>query len=497
MNRRRQEARHPDREFERAMAESTDLLGPALSTVQSLAPADPYLVFELGRLLEEGKGTFEHEEFRFLIQQGVRLEYDREISLRARFVETLRKTKEGSNALRTHVIGAIEDIDFPLDRIGAIVRHYSERLFRALEQADPEATTEEVARTVDQLFESPDDPGATRSAIIQLEEISDKNPGSPECGVAQRALAYAVSEPLLEESQEEQACSSLRGAWPASRAFVLYNLRKHLHEDIPVRWLELLVAVGDLRAVERVLEEVLGHAADLEYREDLLVSLDLISRSKDPGRSGKLLRLLSGPNTPTASRTLLRDWADSSPEAGFLQAARGEPTHDFVHLNQDMSSFVANLPRLSLSEVFRRWDSAYHESLGWQQPAAFPRSDYEHALEEEIRAAILDRIPAHRPDEATLRQLIESLREDRLRARRDGVIPLVEIYRLRRADDPWVRDVGLREINHLYIRAAQAWDSGETREALSWLDLLEEIEPGYPLASSLRRVAESWKSRQD
>lgn len=489
MRRRRQEARHPDREFERALAESADLPGPGLSTVQSLAPADPYLVFELGRLLEEGKATLGHQEFRFLIRQGVRLEYDRDVSVRASFVEALRRTKEGSSEILTQVIGAIEDIDFPLDRIGVIVRHYSERLFGGLAKTGPEAAAEEITRIVDQLFESPEDPGAARSAITRLEEISRRSPGSHECGIGQRALAYAVSEPLLEEDLEEHACSVLRAAWPASRNFVLYNLRKHLHEDIPIRWLELLFAAGELRAVERVLEEVLSHAADPEYREDLLVSLDLIRRSKDPGRSGKLLRLLSGPHTPTASRALLRDWADSSPEADFLQAARRETTYDFVHLNQDLSSFVASLPGLGLSEAFRRWDSAYHESLGWQQPVSFPRSDYERALEEQIRTAIIDRIPARRPDEATLRELIESLRENRLRERRDGVIPLVEIYRLRRVDDPWVRDVGLREINHLYIRASQAWDSGDTGEALSWLDLLEEIEPGYPLASALRRVA--------
>jgi hypothetical protein len=488
MSPRRQGTGNPDRAFERAMAESADHLGPVLSTVRSPAPADPYFVFELGRLLEEGKGTFEDEEFRFLIQQGVRIEYDRDIELRARFVEKLRGLAESPNDLVAHVVGAIEDVDFPLNRIGAVVRHYSERLFTALAETDSRATTEKVTRCVDELFESPDVPEAARSAISRLEEVSRETPGSPDCGVAQRALAYAVSEPLLEESLEEQACSALRSAWPASRSFLLYNLRKHHHEDLPFRWLELLVTVSELRGVERILEEVLWHAPDRQYREDLLVALDLTSRSTDPGRVGKLLRLLSGPHSPGASRALLSDWANSSPEADFLQPHRHESL-DFVHLNQDMSSFAASLPELNLSEIFRRWDSAYHESLGWQQAAAFPRSEYENVLEEEIRAAILDRVPTHRPDEATLRQLTESLREERLSVRRDGLIPLVEIHRLRPVHDPWVRDVCLREINHLYLRAAGAWDSGERAAALTWLELLEEVEPNYPLAASLRRVA--------
>jgi len=484
------------RDFDRAMAESADLLGDVLSEVEAPPFQDDFLVCQLGRLLEDGEPSFEDSDFRFLIQQGIRLEYDSDIGLRARFMERLRREapefRGRARRITPDVIGALEDVDFPLHRIGAVVRHYTRRLFARLEGTEGAEAVDDLGETIDQVFEFAGDPEIAGAAIGRLARLA-----SP---VAARALAYAVAEPVLDETLEEQASEALRAGWPAGRAYILYNLRLHAHEDIPFRWLELLVAANELRAVDRILEEVLKHARDPAFRTDLLASLDLLGRSADPGREGKVLRILTGPHAPADARRLLADWVQDSTAAAFLREALesgNPPPHDFVHLGEDFSSFAAASPGMSLDRVHARWNQAYHESLGWQQRSKLPRSALEVRSEESIQAAIIDRLPGPRPDEATLRELVESLRETWLGTPRDGMIPLVAIYRERPRENPWLEDVYTREINGLYIEAAGRYDDGDGEGARRRLDRLLEIEPEYPLATALDRVMQSQKSLHD
>jgi hypothetical protein len=252
--------------------------------------------------------------------------------------------------------------------------------------------------------------------------------------------------------------------------------------------MQLLVETKELRAADRILEEVLLHSSTPGYHEDLLASLDLIGRSPDPGRAGKILRILRGPDAPVDARRLLKEWVEDSPHAGFLPP-EGERGTDFVHRTQDFSAFAARLPDLAPERICERWSRAYHESLGWQQPSELPRSDFEILAEARIQAALADRLASgDRSDEAALRARVESAREEFLESPGTASAPIVRIYRERPQDDPWRRDVYSREVNALYIQAAERYDDGDLAGARKKLDLLLEIEPDYPLARVLDRI---------
>ena len=505
------------RDLERALAGSAGLLEEIFDRVEPPSPSDDFLVCELAGLLEKGEPSFDDKDFLYLIEQGIRLEYDPDISLRAQFVEQLRLASGSlpgeARRVARHLVGAIEDADFPMHRIAAVVRHYVRGLFERVDRTVAMPPDESLGDAVGRWRHGqlgregliPELERATPGSVPTLAELLLEGAGDPEVAgaaigrlaglgspAAVRTLAYAVAEPLLEEAEEARALEALHALWPGARTYILYRLRQHTHEDIPYRWMELLIDTGELRAVDRILEEVLRHARDASYREDLLMSLDLVGRSADPGRAGKVFRLLTEPRAPDLVRRLLGEWVANSLSAEFLgdvRRAAGGLQADFVHLGADFSAFAASLPDASLKEVFERWNGAYHESLGWQQRSMFPRSDLERRLEEEVEGEMLRRFPPARgPEEAALREQVESFREDRLRTPRNGVIPLVAICRERPRHSPWLLDAYLREINGLYVRAAECYDEGDRSRARRELDLLLEIEPEYPLARMLDRV---------
>jgi hypothetical protein len=361
-----------------------------------------------------------------------------------------------------------------------------------------QAGVEATPGMVELMLETADDPEISGEVVARLAALCTHDGAAARegAGIAVRALAFAVSEPVLQESVESRAFEALRTLWPAPRSYVLYHLRRHTHEDIPFRWIELLIVAGELRGVDRVLEEVLIHASDPGSRPDLLSLLDLTARSLDPGREGKVLRILEGPGVPDDARTLVWEWLAASPGAGFLRLARelhGEVGYDFVHLGEDFSAFASRFPDLDLTDIFRRWNQAYHEAFGWTQRAGVPRSEFETREEANLQEALVRHLPSGRPwgramDEAMLRQVFESIRENHLESPRDGFIPLVRIYRERPRGTVWLEDIYQREINDLYARASGAYDSGEPDRARRKLALLLEIEPGDALGNALDRL---------
>ena len=340
------------------------------------------------------------------------------------------------------------------------------------------------------LFEAANDAEIASEAIRALSRCSASQVATrgAESHSAARALAYAVSEPFLDEPIEAQACAALRNSWPAARTYILYNLRKHSHEDIPFRWMELLAVGGELRAVDRILEEVLIHAGNPDYREDLMAALDLINSSEDPGRAGKVLRLLEGPQVPPETATLLEEWAEASSNTTFLGNTRSEDLRppDFVHLSEDFSGFATRMADIPIDEICEQWNEAYHESLGWLQRSQLPRGHLERTCEAEIEKAIIAQLSfGRRPDEGSVRGLVDSLRDDHLGAESNGQTHIVEIYRTRPRGDPWLLDIYMREINGLYLRAAGSYDAGDVRRAREELNVVLEIEPAYALAIML------------
>ena len=207
------------------------------------------------------------------------------------------------------LLHAIEDIESPLRGIPEIIHSYTAYLFSRLEECAENTPDEVVTTAADFLLDSPEDRADAERAIDLL--------GSIRTPVSARVLAHAISEPLLEENLELKAYGYLRTMWPLPRHFILYSLKPHTHEDIPFRWFQLLIECDEPSAVDRVLEEVLVHAGDDTYREDLLALTELLARARDPETEDKVLQVINSPETSRASAGILE---------GFLRNAKA-PRH--------------------------------------------------------------------------------------------------------------------------------------------------------------------------
>ena len=501
------------------MVDSTDLLSEVIADIEFPIPADDFTVYDLARLTADYETPlFKDEEFRLLLEQGIRLHVDSSVELRARLVERLRDaTPEMDAAARKitlDVISGVEDIEFPLYRIGAVVSSYTNQLFQKLEGMPDSSEAEDEARRLleewrggrlgrqtmmeelreigpgavapaaDLLFESPDDRAVADAALELLSTL--------ESNTSARILAYLVSEPVLEEEQEERAQQTLAEIWPTPLPYILYNLKKHSHEDLPYRWFELLVATGYTRAADRILEEVAVHSGLERFREDLLSILSLLEASKDPGVVGKILRLMTDARTTEPTVLILENWLEESSMAEEVEAGMdrwNDGRSILVARDEDFNALVSRQPERGFDELRRDWNDAFHESLGWQRRKQFKRGALEAEFEEQLQETMMRELSLNpRHDEAELQAQIESFREDWLMRPRDGVIPLVAIYLERPRENPWLEEIYWCEINGWYAKAAQFFDQGIRSKARQYLDIVLQIESEYPLARTLDKA---------
>ena len=255
-----------------------------LDTFDYRVSCNDFLLYELGRLIEEDRASFDDEEFRRVIDEGIHEHIERRLDVRAEMSKRLR-AGEGS----TRLVRRIEDIESPLRGIPEIIQSYTAYLFNRLEECAEIPPDQRVTEAADMLLDSPTDRGDAEPALDVL--------GSIRSAVSARVLAHAISEPLLEEDLELKAYAFLRGMWPLPRHFILYSLKPHTHEDIPFRWFQLLVDCDEPSAVDRILEELLVHADDSNYREDLLALTELLGRARDPETEDKVLQVINSPET--------------------------------------------------------------------------------------------------------------------------------------------------------------------------------------------------------
>ena len=254
---------------------------------------DDFFLYELGRLIEEDRTSLEDEEFRRLIDAGIHEHIERPLEIRADVAARLRKSSRASG----RVLHVVEDIEAPLRDEPLIVESYTAYLVRRLEQCAEEKPDERVEVAADLLLESPEDRSGAETALNTL--------GSIRSAESARVLAFIISEPMLEEDLEARAYAHVRGMWPLPRPYIFYSLKPHTHEDIPFRWFQLLVDCDEPSAVDRVLEEVLAHGDQPDYREDLLALVELLGQAGDPGTEDKILQVLNSEDTPRGAREIL------------------------------------------------------------------------------------------------------------------------------------------------------------------------------------------------
>jgi hypothetical protein len=312
-------------------AESIEKVAAVLGSFDYGIDPDDFIVYELGRLIEEDRASLDDEEFRRLIDEGIHEHVEQSMGVRLRLATLLRGAHnamdQGANAVAQRVIQALEDPRSDLRNVAVLVRSYTGYLLGKLEtlaeswqdeqrsrewilrwrsgQVSRDALITELHRigraaagpAADLLFEAPEDQIAAETAIDILAGIR-----SP---VSARVLAHVVSEPMLEEDLEAKAFDALRSQWQFARHYMLYNLRSHTHEDLPYRWFQLLIDDNDPSAVDLVLEELQVHGANPTYHEDLSALVELLSNSRDPELEDKVLSMMNAQETPASVVAML------------------------------------------------------------------------------------------------------------------------------------------------------------------------------------------------
>jgi tetratricopeptide (TPR) repeat protein len=254
---------------------------------------DDFLIYDLGRLIEEDRASFDDEEFRRVIDAGIHEHIERRLDVRANMALRLRT----GGAPRDRLLRTIEDIESPLRDIPEIIHSYTAYLFQRLEQCSEIKPDERITAAADGLLDSPGDRAVAESSIDFL--------GSIRSAVSARVLAHVISEPMLDEDLEMKAYNYVAQMWTLARHYILYSLKPHTHEDIPFRWFQLLVDCDEPSAVDRILEEVLVHGGQADYREDLLALTQLLERASDPELEDKVLQVLNSGQAPKATVGML------------------------------------------------------------------------------------------------------------------------------------------------------------------------------------------------
>lgn len=295
---------------------------------------DDFFLYELGRLIDEDRASLEDEEFRRLIEAGIHEHIERRLEIRADIAVRLRKT----GAPPPRILRVVEDIEAPLRQVPLIVHSYTAHLFRKLEACADEKPEDRIEAAADLLVESPEDRAAVEMALATL--------GSTRSAVSARVLAYVISEPILEEDLEMKAYSYAQDMWPLARPYILYSLKPHEHEDIPFRWFQLFVDCDEPSTVDRILEEILVHAENPNYREDLLALLELLNQSRDPAAEDKILHVVNTEETSPPGREMLEGFLRNSKPPAQHHSEVPEPWKSLAKL------YMANEKYLEAARLF-------------------------------------------------------------------------------------------------------------------------------------------------
>src|SRR5688572_871110 len=277
-----------------ALVQGAEMVAAALAGFDYGVDREDFVLYELHRLIEEERASFDDAEFRNVIDEGIRAHVQDRLDLRAQLAGVLRAAALQGEArtVALRVVHALEDVESDLCNVAVLVLSYTGYLFSRLEALDADAVDDRIATAADLLFESTGDRSAAEAA---LEVLCSSN-----SAVTARVLAHAVSEPLLDEDLEARAFAALKASWPLPRHYMLYNLREHPHEDIPIRWFQLFVEVDEPMTVELFLEELRAHGENPAYLEDLIALAETLQGCRDPELEDKILDAVNSTRTSPA-----------------------------------------------------------------------------------------------------------------------------------------------------------------------------------------------------
>jgi hypothetical protein len=289
------------------LVKAADKVAAALAGFDYGVELDDFVLYELSRLIDEERASFDDTDFRNLIDEGIRGHIEENVSVRARLAGALRSAGFAgqTKTVALRVVHALEDLQADLCNVAVLVRNYTTYLLSRLEALESVAHSEKddrITAAADLLFESTGDRDAAETALAVL--CANRS------AVTARVLAHAVSEPLLDEDLEQRAFEALKALWPLPRRFMRYNLIGHPHEDIPLRWFQLFVEMDELSCVDLALEELRAHGESPRYREDLSVLLAQLHGCRDPELEDKILGAVNAPGVSSEAAGLLREFLE-------------------------------------------------------------------------------------------------------------------------------------------------------------------------------------------
>ncbi len=353
---------------ETSVGESVDILSKAIAGFDFLVDADDFILYELNRMIEEERASFEDEEFRILIDEGIREHVEENLQVRARLTCELRiaarAVDPATRSVAERVIRALENTLYDLRNAGIVVRTYTAYLFERLQSLGDIGPGEAEARAMIESWKAGGIPAARliedlrrigRPALGPIAELLTQSPedravaetslavlSHVRSSVSARVLAYAVSEPLLDEDLEMQACTALRSQWPLARGYMLHSLHSHAHEDLPFRWFQLLIEVDDTASSELIYEELRMHGKSPNYHEDLWALASLLVNSRDPDIEEKVLGWINIPQTPEPVLPMLQDFLkDYRPNSAPPKPGVTDPWVQRVHLQEMNTQYIA------------------------------------------------------------------------------------------------------------------------------------------------------------
>jgi hypothetical protein len=326
-----------------SVGESVDILSKAIAGFDFFVDADDFILYELNRMIEEERASFEDEEFRILIDEGIREHVEENLQVRARLTGDLRiaarAVDPSTRAVAARVIRALENTLYDLRNAGVVVRTYTAYLFERLQSLGDNGPGEAEARAMIESWKTGGTPAGRlienlqkigRPALGPIAELLTQSPEDRAAAeislavlahirssVSARVLAYAVSEPMLDEDLEARAYTALRSQWPLARGYMLHSLHSHAHEDLPFRWFQLLIEVDETTSSDLIYEEMRVHGKNPNYHEDLWALASLLANSRDPDIEEKVLGWINIPQTPEPVVPMLQE---------FLKDYRPDPS---------------------------------------------------------------------------------------------------------------------------------------------------------------------------
>ena len=373
-----------------SVGESVDILSKAIAGLDFLVDADDFILYELNRMIEEERASFEDEEFRILIDEGIREHIEENLPVRAQLAGKLRITARTvdpkTRAVAERVIRALENTLYDLRNAGVVVRTYTAYLFDRLQSLDGMAPGEAEVRTMIESWKAGGIPAGSLIAELQkigrpaLGPIAELLTQSPEdraaaelslavlshirSSVSARVLAYVVSEPMLDEDLEARAYTALRSQWPLARGYMLHSLHSHAHEDLPFRWFQLLIEVDETTSSELIYDEMRVHGKSSNYHEDLWALASLLAHSRDPDIEEKVLGWINVPQTPEPVNPMLQEFLKDyrRPDPGLLKTDSQDPWARRAHLLEINSQFI-NASRLLDGGNFKEAQMALEKIL--------------------------------------------------------------------------------------------------------------------------------------